>query len=172
MAKNLRTRINKDIRGSKLRVIDDDGTQLGVMSSDEAYSKAQEEGLDLVEIAPTAAPPVCKIMDYGKYKYILSKKAHQAKKKQSIIHMKEIKLRPRTDKHDIEFKVKHIRKFLEEGNKVKILIFFRGREIQHPYLGEEILNKVAAEVEDVGVVEQKPRLEGRKMSMVICKANT
>ncbi len=155
-----------------MRVIDDDGTQLGVMSSDEAYSKAQEEGLDLVEIAPTAAPPVCKIMDYGKYKYILSKKAHQAKKKQSIIHMKEIKLRPRTDKHDIEFKVKHIRKFLEEGNKVKILIFFRGREIQHPYLGEEILNKVAAEVEDVGVVEQKPRLEGRKMSMVICKANT
>ena len=86
------------------------GTQLGVMSSDEAYSKAQEEGLDLVEIAPTATPPVCKIMDYGKYKYILSKKAHQAKKKQSVIHMKEIKLRPRTDKHDVEFKVKHIRK--------------------------------------------------------------
>lgn len=145
---------------------------MGVMSSDEAYSKAQEEGLDLVEIAPTATPPVCKIMDYGKYKYILSKKAHEAKKKQSVIHMKEIKLRPRTDKHDVEFKVKHIRKFLEEGNKVKILIFFRGREIKHPYLGEEILNKVAAEVEDVGVVEQKPRLEGRKMSMVICKANT
>lgn len=145
---------------------------MGVMSSDEAYSKAQEEGLDLVEIAPTATPPVCKIMDYGKYKYILSKKAHQAKKKQSVIHMKEIKLRPRTDKHDVDFKVKHIRKFLEEGNKVKILIFFRGREIKHPYLGEEILNKVAAEVKDVGVVEQKPRLEGRKMSMVICKANT
>ncbi len=155
-----------------MRVIDDDGTQLGVMSSDEAYSKAQEEGLDLVEISPNAAPPVCKIMDYGKYKYMLSKKAHQAKKKQSVIHMKEIKLRPRTDKHDIEFKVKHIRKFLEDGNKVKVLIFFRGREITHPYLGEEILNKVAAEVEDIGVVEQKPRLEGRKMSMVICKANT
>ena len=111
-------------------------------------------------------------MDYGKYKYILSKKAHQAKKKQAIIHMKEIKLRPRTDKHDVEFKVKHIRKFLQEGNKVKVLIFFRGREITHPDLGVDILNKVAAEVEDIGVIEQRPRLEGRKMSMVICKANT
>jgi translation initiation factor IF-3 len=142
------------------------------MSSDEAYTLAQEEGLDLVEIAPTAAPPVCKIMDYGKYKYILSKKAHQAKKKQTVIHLKEIKLRPRTDKHDIEFKVKHIRKFLEEGNKVKVLIFFRGREITHSYLGEDILKKVAAEVEDIGIIEQRPRLEGRKMSMVISKANT
>ncbi len=155
-----------------MRIIDDDGSQLGVMSSDEAYSKAQEEGLDLVEISPNATPPVCKIMDYGKYKYMLSKKAHQAKKKQAIIHMKEIKLRPRTDKHDVEFKVKHIRKFLQEGNKVKVLIFFRGREITHPDLGVDILNKVAAEVEDIGVIEQRPRLEGRKMSMVICKANT
>lgn len=142
------------------------------MSSDEAYSKAQEEGLDLVEIAPTATPPVCKIMDYGKYKYILSKKAHQAKKKQTVIHLKEIKLRPRTCKHDVEFKVKHIRKFLQEGNKVRVLIFFRGREITHPDLGEDILKKVAAEVEDIGIIEQKPRLEGRKMSMIICKANT
>ncbi len=128
---------------------------------------AEEAGLDLVEVAPLAKPPVCKIMDYGKYKYQQHKRAQEAKKNQKIIHIKEIKLRPKTDAHDLGFKLNHARKFLSDGNKVKITVIFRGREMTHPDIGNELLDRVASGIEDLGVVEQRPRLEGRNMSMVL-----
>ena len=128
---------------------------------------AEQAGLDLVEVAPLAKPPVCKIMDYGKYKYQQHKRAQEAKKNQKIIHIKEIKLRPKTDVHDIGFKLNHARKFLLDGNKVKITIIFRGREMSHPDIGNELLDRVASDIEDLGVVEQRPRMEGRNMTMIL-----
>lgn len=144
-----------------------DGKQIGIMPIKEALSLAMAAGLDLVEIAPNATPPVCKIMDYGKYKYERSKKAQEAKKKQTIIQVKEIKLRPNTDTHDLEVKKKHIRQFLADGNKVKITVKFRGREMMHKHLGLELLNKITSELSDISVVESQPSLEGQNLQVLI-----
>lgn len=143
------------------------GEQLGILTIEAALAAAQETGLDLVEISPTAKPPVCKIMDYGKFKYDEKKRQQQAKKKQVVVVLKEIKLRPRTDEHDYDFKLRNVRRFLEEGNKSKLTIMFRGREIVHKEIGQKILMKVVEELKDVAVVEQTPRMEGRQMFMIL-----
>lgn len=151
-----------------MRLIDAEGNQLGIMSPREALFKAEESGLDLVEVSPTAKPPVCRIMDYGKYRYEMSKKQQEAKKKQVVVEVKEIKLRPKTEKHDLDFKVKNIRKFLQQKNKVKVTLRFRGREIVYAdTLGIETLNKVAGELTEDGVILQAPKMEGRQMTMLV-----
>jgi len=156
------------IRAEQVRVIDDEGEQLGILPVAVALAKAEEAGLDLVEVSPTAEPPVCRIMDYGKYRYELSKKQQEAKKKQTVVEVKEIKLRPKTEAHDLNFKVKNIRKFLEQKNKVKVTLRFRGREIIYAdTLGREVLNKVGAAVADIGVILQFPTMEGRQMAMFL-----
>jgi len=137
------------------------------MDINSALAAADEQGLDLVEVSPTAKPPVCRIMDYGKYKYQQSKRAAEAKKKQVRVEIKEVKLRPKTDEHDYLFKVKNARRFLGDGNKVKVTIMFRGREVTHPEFGRRILERVAKDLEDIGLVESYPRMAGRFMSMVI-----
>jgi translation initiation factor IF-3 len=143
------------------------GEQLGILTIDQALAKALEAGLDLVEISPTAKPPVCKIMDYGKFKYDEKKRQAQAKKKQVVVQIKEIKLRPRTDEHDYDFKLRNVRRFLEEGNKSKLTIMFRGREIVHKEIGQKILMKVVEELKEMAIVEQTPRMEGRQMFMIL-----
>lgn len=151
-----------------MRLIDEEGGQVGIVSLDEALDRADEAGLDLVEVSPTAQPPVCRIMDYGKYRYELSKKQQEAKKKQAVVEVKEIKLRPKTEKHDLDFKIKNIRKFLQQKNKVKVTLRFRGREIVYAdSLGLEVLNKVGEALEDVGVIIQPPTMEGRQMAMYV-----
>jgi translation initiation factor IF-3 len=155
------------IRTDKVRVIAPDGDQLGVLLTVDALRKAEDFGLDLVEVAPTADPPVCRIMDYGKFKYQQSKKAHDARKKQNIMHIKEVKVSPKTEDHDVQNKVKHIRRFLEGGDKAKVTMIFRGREITYIEIGRKILDKIALGIEDIGVIEQKPTLEGRNMVMII-----
>lgn len=159
--------MNEGIRAPKVRVIDPEGIQLGIMFVRDAIRLAEERGLDLVEVAPNADPPVCRLMDYGKYRYQMSKKAQEARRKQTIIHIKEVKLRPKTEEYDFQFKLRHIRKFLQEGNKAKVNIVFRGREITHSELGRAMLGKVAKGIEDIGVIEQPPKLEGKNMTMVI-----
>jgi translation initiation factor IF-3 len=151
----------------EVRVIGDDGGQLGVMPTYEAMRLAEEKGLDLVEVSPKAMPPVCRIMDYGKFKYEQAKKTNQAKKHASVIEIKEIKFRPKTDDHDYDFKVRHIRRFLEEGNKVRLVIAFRGREIVHPETGRAVLERVIKSVTDVAHVEQIPMMDGRRMVMTV-----
>ena len=150
-----------------MRVIDDDGEQLGIMPVEEALETAEEKGLDLVEVAPNSRPPVVRIMDYGKYRYEEARKARQAKKKQHQVHLKEVKFRPGIEEHDIEFKLRHARRFLEEGNKVKATMMFRGRQVTHPQLGRDVLMRVAGELDDVSKVESQPVLEGRNMVMVL-----
>jgi translation initiation factor IF-3 len=150
-----------------VRVIGDDGGQLGVLPTHEALRMAEEKGLDLVEVSPKAAPPVCRIMDYGKFKYEQSKKANQAKKHASVIEIKEIKFRPKTDGHDYDFKIRHIRRFLEEGDKVRLVIAFRGREIVHPETGRAVLERVIKNCSDVAHVEQIPMMDGRRMVMIV-----
>ena len=140
---------------------------VGILSVREAVTVAEQKGLDLVEVSPNADPPVCRIMDYGKYKYQISKKAHDAKKKQTVIHLKEVKMTPKTGIHDFQFKVKHIKRFFEDGDKVKVNVVFKGREITHAQLGRDMLNRVAEEIKDVGVIEQQPKLEGKSMTMII-----
>ncbi len=144
-----------------MRVISDDGQQLGILHIRDAINAAKERGLDLVLVAPNADPPVCKIMDYGKYKYIQNKKAQEAKKKQKQIEIKEMKLRPSTDEHDFNFKVKNMIKFLQKENKVKVNIFLRGREIQNPQLALNMIDKLKEALSDYGVLENKPKVEGR-----------
>jgi translation initiation factor IF-3 len=151
----------------EVRVIGDDGAQLGVLATHEALRMAEEKGLDLVEVSPKAMPPVCRIMDYGKFKFEQAKKANQARKHASVIEIKEIKFRPKTDDHDFDFKVKHIRRFLEEGNKVRLVIAFRGREIVHPETGRAMLDAVIRALVDIAHVEQMPQMDGRKMLMTI-----
>lgn len=151
----------------QVRVIDADGNQLGVMATRDALAAAETAGLDLVEIAATANPPVCRIMDYGKFKYQASKKAKDAKKKQTVIQVKEMKLRGKTEEHDFQFKVRNIKRFLSEGNKVKVTIIFKGREITHTDLGMGMLKRVAEELKDVATIEAPPKLEGRNMSMLV-----
>lgn len=162
-----RVRVNRQIRISPVRVISPDGEQLGIMPIEQALAAAEEEGLDLVEVAPNARPPVCRIMDYGKYKYEEARKIRQARKKQHQILVKEVKFRPGIEMHDFDFKVRHARRFLEEGNKVKATMMFRGRQMAHPELGREVLTRVAEAVEDVGRVESEPLLEGRNMTMIL-----
>lgn len=163
-----RIRINHEIRVPRVRLIGPDGQQIGVVDTREALRIARDEwGLDLVEISPSAVPPVCKIIDSGKFKYQQKKKAQEAKKNQSVIQIKEIKFRPQTDKHDIDFKVKHIQRFLSEGNKTKLTIFFRGREMAYKSHGEELLRKIVQQLTEMAVVEQEPREEGRYLSMII-----
>jgi len=159
-------RINQRIRVPEIRVIFDE-EQLGVMPTHEALRLAEEKGLDLVEISPRAFPPVCRIMDYGKYKYEEAKKKQQAKKKASTVETKEIKFRPKTEEHDMDFKVKHVRRFLEQGNKVRLAVVFRGREITHPQTGMAVLNRVVERCNDLASVEATPNMEGRRMIMVI-----
>ncbi|MGH7546218.1 MAG: translation initiation factor IF-3 [Gemmatimonadota bacterium] len=160
-------RVNEEIRISPVRVIGATGDQLGILSVQEALAKARSEGLDLVEVAPQSRPPVCRIMDYGKYKYEQARKARQAKKKQHQIELKEIKFRPKIEEHDIEFKLKHARRFLEEGNKVKLTLMFRGREAAHPELGEQVLQRVVEAVSDLGQIETHMKPEGRTLTMVL-----
>jgi translation initiation factor IF-3 len=162
-----RVRVNRQIRISPVRVIGSDGTQLGVMPVDEALSAAQERGLDLVEVSPLARPPVVKIMDYGKFKFEQAKASRAARKKQHVIHLKEVKYRPGISDHDFEFKTRHAREFLQDGNKVKVTMMYRGRQMAHVEIGRGVLDRVAAELKDVGKIEQEPRLEGRNMTMVI-----
>jgi translation initiation factor IF-3 len=150
-----------------VRVVGPNGEQLGVLPIEQALARAQEEGFDLVEVNPMSKPPVCKIMDYGKFKYEEKKKASEAKKKQVVVHLKEVKLRPKTEEHDYEFKVRNVKRFLEEGNKARVTIMFRGREITHREQGQHILEDVVKDTKDVGVVEQAPRMEGRQMFMIL-----
>jgi translation initiation factor IF-3 len=162
-----RVRVNRQIRISPVRVVTAEGEQLGVLPVEEALAAAQERGLDLVEVAPMARPPVVKIMDYGKYKFEEAKAARAAKKKQHVIHLKEVKFRPGIDDHDFDFKTRHAREFLGEGNKVKVTMMFRGRQMAHPELGKAVLDRVASALADVGKVEQEAKLDGRNMIMVL-----
>ncbi|MCC6502450.1 MAG: translation initiation factor IF-3 [Deltaproteobacteria bacterium] len=169
MAKDT-VRINRMIRVPQVRVIDADGNQMGVLATRDALTAAETAGLDLVEVAPTATPPVCRIMDYGKFKYQMSKKAKEAKKKQTVISVKEMKLRGKTEEHDFQFKLRNIKRFLEDGDKVKILIMFKGREITHTELGMGMLKRVAEELKDMATIETAPKLEGRSMTMIVAPA--
>jgi len=162
-----RTRINEQIRISPVRLVGADGEQVGVVPIEEAKRAAAERELDLVEVAPMARPPVVKVMDYGKYRFEQAKAAKAAKKKQHIIHLKEVKYRPGVSDHDFDFKTRHARRFLEEGNKVKLTMMFRGRQVTHPELGRKVLLRVFAELGDVAKVEMQPKLEGRNMTMVL-----
>ncbi len=162
-----RVRVNRQIRISPVRVIDEEGEQLGILPVEQALAMADEQGLDLVEVAPTARPPVCRIMDYGKFKYEEARKARKARKKQHQVQIKEVKFRPGIEEHDFEFKIRHARRFLEEGNKVKATMMFRGRQVARADLGRQVLSRVAVALDDVGRVESEPALEGRNMTMIV-----
>ena len=160
-------RLNDDITYEQIRLVSDSGEQLGILSPDEARKIAEERGMDLVEIAPNAEPPVCRLMDYGKYLYASAKKKQESKKKQKQITVKEIKFRPGTDIGDYDIKVRNLTKFLDAGNKVKVTLRFRGREMAHQELGMEMLKRVEEDLKEIGVVEQMPKMEGRQMIMVL-----
>ena len=160
-------RFNNRITSPEVQVISSDGQNLGILNLNEAISKAKKEGLDLIEIAPSVRPPVCKIMDMGKYKYDAKKKANKAKKKQKKIELKEIKLRPVTEVHDYTFKIKNAQKFLSKGDKVKFTIKFKGRELQHSHLGSELMDKIKQDMQQIGKVELQPKFDGKQMIMVI-----
>ena len=160
-------RVNREIRCPEVRVIADDGAQLGIMSVPEALKVAEERGLDLVEVAPQSSPPVCRVLDFGKYKYQLKKKAQESKKNQSVVTLKEIKLRPKTDDHDLNFKIKHIRRFLGEGNKAKLTVRFRGREIIHQDVAKTLLSDIFKQLEDVATMEVEAKMDGRQMMMIL-----
>ncbi|WP_425274669.1 translation initiation factor IF-3 [Thioalkalivibrio halophilus] len=159
--------MNDQITSPKIRLIDAEGENRGITTSDEALEMARDSGLDLVEISPNAEPPVCRIMDYGKYKFEQSKKAQEAKKKQKQIQIKEVKFRPGTDEGDYNVKLRNLRRFLEAGDKAKVTIRFRGREMRHQELGNQLLDKIEQDVSDIAVVEQRPKMEGRQMIMVM-----
>ena len=160
-------RINHRIRVPEVRVVGEDGSNLGVMDTAEALRRAQDRGLDLVEVNPKASPPVCKILDFGKYKYEEKKRARDAKRKQTVVEVKEIKIRPKTDDHDIDTKARALRKFLEAGNKVKVTCRFRGREIMHPAIAEQQLLLIMGKVDDLANVEQRPMMEARTMAILL-----
>ncbi len=160
-------RSNNRIMSPEIQVISSDGENLGILNTNEAIQMAREEGLDLIEIAPNAKPPVCKIMDMGKFKYDAQKKANKAKKKQKKIDLKEIKLRPVTETHDYTFKIKNAQKFLSKGDKVKFTIRFKGRELQHSHLGNELMEKIKEDIQSVGKIEMHPKFDGKQMIMVI-----
>ena len=167
MPANSGLRINEAIRSATVRCINAEGEQLGVLSIDEALEKAAQAGLDLVELQPNAEPPVCKILDYGKFKYQAQKRANEARKKQKVIEVKEIKLRPNIDDHDYQVKMRAVNKFLAAGDKVKVTLRFRGREMAHVELGAQLLERVRTEIDEVAKVEAMPKMEGRQMIMVI-----
>jgi len=159
--------INEEIRDKEVRLIDSDGTMLGIVSSKEAQKIANSKNLDLVKIAPQAVPPVCKIMDYGKYMFELAKRDKEARKNQKVISVKEVRLSASIEEHDFNFKVKNACKFLKDGDKVKVSVKFRGREMNYTSLGEEVLGKFAEAVKDLAIVERKPKLEGKSMIMIL-----
>ncbi|MBI5165607.1 MAG: translation initiation factor IF-3 [Magnetospirillum sp.] len=165
--KNDGPRVNREIDARSIRLVGADGEMIGVVTLREGLTMAEEAGLDLVEVSPNAEPPVCKILDFGKFKYEIQKKKNEARKKQKVIEVKEIKLRPNIDDHDYEVKMKNMRKFLEEGDKVKVTLRFRGRELAHQDIGMKVLEHVRDDLEDLGKVEQIPKMEGRQMVMVI-----
>ncbi|MDC0947777.1 translation initiation factor IF-3 [Gammaproteobacteria bacterium] len=167
MALEKKARINDEINVREVRVIDDDGEQLGIMALADAKAVAAEQSLDLVEISPNVSPPVCRIMDYGKYLYQNNKKKQEAKRKQKTTSVKEVKFRPGTDIGDYTVKMRNVTRFLEEGNKVKVTLRFRGREMAHPELGSEMLKRVEEDSVELATVEQRPRMEGRQMVMVL-----
>ena len=162
-----KVRVNEQIRISPIRLIDENGGQVGIVALEEARHRAEEKGLDLVEVAPEARPPVVRMMDYGKFKYEQARAAREAKKKQHTIQVKEVKFRPGIEEHDYEFKTRHARRFLEEGNKVKLTMMFRGRQVTHPELGLEVLARVTGDLQDIAKVESHPSFEGRQMFMVL-----
>ncbi|MCB1585093.1 MAG: translation initiation factor IF-3 [Xanthomonadales bacterium] len=168
MAKQNQTRVNEQITAMKVRLIDSDGNQIGVLATDAALDRAKEQKLDLVEISPIADPPVCKIMDYNKFRFENSKKKQASKKKQKKIQLKEVKFRPNTEEADYQVKLKNLRKFINQGNKVKVTIMFRGRELTHRELGNRMLDRLVSDLEDEVVVEQRPeKMEGRFMIMLL-----
>ena len=160
-------RANERIRAQQVQVISSDGKNLGTLNTQEAINIAKQEGLDLIEISPNANPPVCKIIDIGKYKYDLQKKANKAKKKQKIINLKEIKLRPVTEIHDYEFKIKNAQKFLSKSDKVKFTVQFKGREMQHTHLGHELMKRIINDTNSIGKIEVQPKFEGKQIIMIV-----
>ena len=162
-----RVRVNEQIRISPIRLIAESGGQIGIVSLDEARARAAEQGLDLVEVAPDSRPPVVRMMDYGKYKYKAARAAREARRKQHTTQIKEVKFRPGIEHHDYEFKLRHARRFLEEGNKVKLTMMFRGRQITHPELGRQVLLRLTKDLGELGRIEQYPNFEGRQMSMIL-----
>ena len=160
-------RTNERIRAPQVQVISNDGQNLGTLSTQEGINIAKQKGLDLIEISPNANPPVCKIIDIGKYKYDLQKKANKAKKKQKIVNLKEIKLRPVTEIHDYNFKIKNAQKFLSKGDKVKFTVMFKGREMQHTNLGHELMQRIIKDTKALGKVEVQPKFEGRQIVMIV-----
>ncbi len=165
-------RVNDQIRVDKVRLVDAEGNMAGVVSIDEALAAAEEAGLDLVEVSPNADPPVCKILDYGKYKYEQQKKASEARKKQKTIEVKEVKIRPGIEDHDYQVKMRNARRFIEAGDKVKVTMRFRGREMAHQDIGRDLLARMQSELSDIGKVEMHPRMEGRQMIMVLVPDGT
>jgi translation initiation factor IF-3 len=159
------------IRVREVRVISPEGEQLGILLIEEALTLAQERDLDLVEVAPNERPPVCRIMDFGKYKYQQSKRTQETKRRQKVIQIKEIKMRPKTEEHDYQFKMRHARRFLEEGNKVKVTVLYRGREMDHLELGQRILDRILLDCKDISAVEQTPKLEGQTLALVLVPRN-
>jgi translation initiation factor IF-3 len=159
--------VNREIKAASVRVIDSEGKQLGILTLQEALREAGEAGLDLVEVAPNSSPPVCRVMDYGKFRYQQSKKLQVARKHQATIQLKEIRLRPKTEEHDLQVKLRHIKRFLEENNKVKVTMMFRGREIAYTEMGRRIMEGILGELEENGVIDQHPKLEGRNMVMIV-----
>jgi translation initiation factor IF-3 len=164
---NRDARTNRRIKAREVRLVGPEGEQLGVLPVEQALARAQELGMDLVEVSPMAKPPVCKIMDYGKFKYLEKKKQNEAKKKQVVVQLKEVKLRPRTEEHDYDVKLKKVREFLGESNKARITVMFRGREMSHKELGQKVLQRVIEDLRDVAVIEAAPRVEGRQMFMIL-----
>ncbi|MEN1729144.1 MAG: translation initiation factor IF-3 [Pseudomonadota bacterium] len=172
MATDKQTRRNEDITAPRVRVVGSEGEQIGVMGIRDALARAEEEGMDLVEIAPQADPPVCRIMDWGKFRFEAQKKAQAARKKQKQIQVKEVKFRPGTDQHDYDVKMRNLRRFIEEGNKVKVTLRFRGREMAHQELGRDLLKRVESDMAEEITVEQYPRMEGRQMVMMLSPKKT
>jgi translation initiation factor IF-3 len=159
--------VNQNIKAREVRVIDSEGNQVGIIPTYEALARAGDVGMDLVEVSPNANPPVCKIMDYGRYRYEQTKKKQEAKKKQSTFQLKEIKIRPKTGEHDLQVKINHIRKFIGKKDKVKVTVIFRGREITLSQLGRDLLEQIAQETDEIASVEQSPKFEGRTLVMVL-----
>jgi len=167
MSKSDEPRVNGEITAASIRLVDQNGNMVGVVSAAEGMKMAELAGLDLVEISPGAAPPVCKILDYGKYRYEIQKKQHEARKKQKVIQIKEIKLRPTIDKHDLGIKLRNVLGFLDEGDKVRITLRFRGREMDHQDLGMQVLERVQESLKDHAKIEQSPRIEGKQITMMV-----
>jgi translation initiation factor IF-3 len=167
MSKMDEPRINRQINIPSVRLVDHNGNMVGVVATAEALKMAENVGLDLVEVSPAATPPVCKILDYGKYKYEVQKKAHEARRKQKVIVVKEIKLRPTIDKHDLEIKMRHVMEFLEGGDKVRISMRFRGREMDHVNIGYQVLDRIQEQLKEVAKIEQSPKSEGKQIVMLV-----